>query len=66
MNALKAAIGGDADARLAIFEEPLRSQIATVLDENTTWQMSMFDKLTDKADQNENNRSKRARRTTSS
>ena len=57
MNTLKAAMGGDPDARLAIFEEPLRAHIATVLEENGTWQMAMFEKLQDNDGVNENNRS---------
>ena len=62
MNLLKRAMGGDGEAQQAIFEEPLRGQIATVLDENNTWQMAMLEKLKRHDDFTENNRSKRSRR----
>ena len=61
-NLLKRALGGNGEAQQAIFEEPLQGQIATVLDENSTWQMAMFEKLKRHDDFTENNRTKRSRR----
>ena len=45
------------------FEEPLCSQIATIMDENRTWQMSLVEKLHQANGDNDtdNNRQKRAR-----
>jgi hypothetical protein len=62
MDMLKAAVSGDPGARQAIFEEPLRSQLSTMLEENSVWQMAMFDKLKRHNDFNENNHMKRSRR----
>jgi hypothetical protein len=62
MDSLKAALAGDTACQKAVFEEPLKSQLRTILEENGHWQTAMYDKLTD-LDGNENNRSsKRARR----
>ena len=62
MDCLKAALTGDTACQKAVFEEPLQSQLRTVLEENGHWQTTMYDTLTD-LDANENNRSsKRARR----
>ena len=59
VESLKKAVGGDPEAQLAIFQDPLRSQAALVLEENTVWQASMLERL----DFTENNcRAKRPRR----
>ena len=59
MESLKKAFGGDPEAQLAIFQDPLRSQAALVLEEDTVWQASMLERL----DFTENNcRAKRPRR----
>ena len=62
MNRLKVAMDGDADARHVIFEEPLRGQIAAVLDENNTWLLAMFERLKRHVDTTEDIRPKRPRR----
>ncbi|HIE83200.1 MAG TPA: hypothetical protein EYQ00_04805 [Dehalococcoidia bacterium] len=56
MDSLKAALAGDTACQKAVFEEPLKSQLRTILEENGHWQTTMYDKLTD-MDANENNRS---------
>ena len=59
VESLKKAVGGDPEAQLAVFEDPLRSKTALVLEENIAWQACMLERL----DFTEgNNRAKRPRR----
>ena len=62
MDSLKAALAGDTDCQKAVFEEPLQSQLRTILEENGDWQTTLYDRLTDLDAGNENNRRKRVRR----
>ena len=62
MEGLKSALAGDIACQKAVFEEPLKSQLRTILAENCEWQTALYDKLAD-MDANENTpSSKRSRR----
>lgn len=62
LETLNAALAGDTACQKAIFEEPLKSQLRVVLEENDDWQTALHERLADLDVNGGNHRSKRARR----